>query len=102
MDGVQIRPARPSDLDELACMCAALWAESSAEEHARELRLLLGGKADRVLTMPLTILIAEAGGRLVGFVEVDLRSHADGCNPAQAVGYVEGWYVSEEYRNRSR
>src|SRR5207237_8195365 len=51
--------------------------------------------------MPLTILVAEAScGTLVGFVEVDLRSHADGCNPAQAVGYIEGWYVAEEYRHR--
>jgi len=39
-----------------------------------------------------TILVAQvSGGTLVGFVEVDLRSHADGCNPAQAVGYIEGW-----------
>ena len=38
------------------------------------------------------------GGRLVGFVEVDLRSHPDGCNPAQPVGYIEGWYVADEYR----
>src|SRR3954451_5332213 len=49
--------------------------------------------------MPLTILVADAGGgTLVGFVEVDLRSHADGCNPVQAVGYIEGWYVAEECR----
>lgn len=69
------------------------------EDHADELRLLLGGKAESVLTMPLTILVAEASNRrLVGFLEVDLRSHADGCNPAQPVGYVEGWYVGEDYR----
>ena len=98
---VQIRPARPSDLEELARMREDLRPDSSAEEHAQELRLPLGGKADLVLTMPLTILVAEVdGGRLVGFVEVDLRSHADGCNPAQTVGYIEGWYVAEEYRRR--
>jgi aminoglycoside 6'-N-acetyltransferase I len=80
-------------------MLEALWPESSAEEHAQELRLLLGGKADLVLTTPLIILVAEASdGRLVGFLEVDLRSHADGCDPLQPVGYVEGWYVSEDYR----
>ena len=95
---VPIRPAQPSDLDQLARMCEDRWPDSSAEEHAQELRLILEGKADRVLTMPIAILVAEAGGRLVGFVEVDLRSHADGCNPAQAVGYIEGWYVAEEYR----
>ena len=56
-------------------------------------------EADAVLTMPLAIFVAEAGdGRVMGFVEVDLRSHADGCDPAQPVGYIEGWYVAEDYR----
>ena len=101
LDSVFIRPAHSPDLDQLARLCEELWPASSAQEHARELRLILQGKADRVLTMPLTILVAEAGdGTLVGFVEVDLRSHADGCNPAQAVAYIEGWYVAEPYRLR--
>jgi aminoglycoside 6'-N-acetyltransferase I len=99
VDDVQIRSAQQSDLAQLAPLLQALWPQSPVEEHANELRLLLGGKADLVLTMPLTILVAEASdGRLVGFLEVDLRSHADGCNPAQAVGYIEGWYVVEDYR----
>jgi len=101
MNNLLIRPAELSDLDQLARMCAELWPKSSAEGHAQERRLILEGEADRVLTMPITILVAEAGGgTLVGFVEVDLRSHADGCDPAQAVGYIEGWYVAEEYRGR--
>lgn len=58
---------------------------------------MLSGTA--ALTMPHTILVAEASdGVLVGFLEVDLRSHADGCDPAQPVGYVEGWYVAENCR----
>jgi GNAT superfamily N-acetyltransferase len=36
---------------------------------------------------------------LFGFVEVDLRSHADGCNPSKPVGYIEG-YVAEHYRQQ--
>jgi len=49
--------------------------------------------------MPLVNLVAEAAdGKLVGFAEVDLRSHADGCDPAHPVGYLEGWYVTQEYR----
>jgi len=101
MDNVQIRLARACDLDQLAPLLEALWPQSSATEHTQELRLLLGGKAASVLTMPITIFVAEASdGVLIGFVEVDLRSHADGCNPAQPVGYVEGWYVAEGHRNR--
>ena len=94
-----IRPANASDLDQLARLCEALWPTSSAEEHAQELRLLLGGKAALVVTMPIAFFVAEASdGALVGFVEVDLRSHADGCNPSQPVGYIEGWYVAKDYR----
>jgi aminoglycoside 6'-N-acetyltransferase I len=98
---MRIRPAQTSDVEQLAAMCAALWPTSSAQEHAKELRLILGGKADLVLTMPISILIAEASdGELLGFVEVDLRSHADGCNPSKPVGYIEGWYVAKHYRQR--
>jgi aminoglycoside 6'-N-acetyltransferase I len=75
----------------------ALWPDSTAEGHAQELRPLLDGTA--ALTMPHTILVAEASGRrLIGFLEVNLRSHADGCNPSRPVGYIEGWYVAESHR----
>jgi hypothetical protein len=49
---------------------------------------VIEGKAR--LMMPIAVLVAEEGdGSLAGFVEVDLRSHADGCDPAQPVGYIE-------------
>jgi aminoglycoside 6'-N-acetyltransferase I len=45
--------------------------------------------------------VAAAGGTtLIGFVEVGLRSHADGCDTAHAVGFIEGWYVLETWRRR--
>src|SRR5438105_11757337 len=99
MSGIGIRLAQSSDRDELTHLLNALWPNASYEEHARELTAILEGTAS--LTMPLVILVAEASDRmLVGFLEVDLRSHADGCNPARPVGYIEGWYVAETYRTR--
>ena len=93
MSDICIRLAQLSDRDELVRMREALWPKSSAEEHARELTLIFEGKAP--VTMPLIILVAEVGdGVLAGFLEVDLRSHADGCNPIRPVGYIEGWYVT--------
>jgi aminoglycoside 6'-N-acetyltransferase I len=95
----RIRLAQLADRDQLLHMRQALWPKPSAEEHARELTLILEGKAP--VTMPLIILVAEASDRIVaGFLEVDLRSHADGCNPLRPVGYIEGWYVAENYRHR--
>jgi len=94
-----IRRAQLSDREHLVRMRAALWPDSSAEEHDLEVIAILEGRA--ALTMPLIILIAETGDRrVVGFMEVDLRSHADGCNPAHPVGYIEGWYVAENYRDQ--
>jgi len=80
-------------------MREALWPKTPAGEHARELTDILEGKP--VTTLPLIILVAEASDRgLAGFLEVDLRSHADGCNPSRPVGYIEGWYVAENHRHR--
>lgn len=94
-----IRPAQPSDYDQLLRFREALWPKASAEEHGRELTLILEGKAP--VTLPLIIFVAEANDRiLAGFLEVDLRSHADGCNPSRPVGYVEGWFIADGYRRK--
>jgi aminoglycoside 6'-N-acetyltransferase I len=50
-------------------------------------------------TLPLALFVAEdAESRTIGFVEVALRSHADGCDARQPVGFIEGWYVSADHR----
>jgi aminoglycoside 6'-N-acetyltransferase I len=48
----------------------------------------------------MVALVAEDQGRLVGFVEVGLRSHADGCDPKRPAGFLEGWYVEATHRRR--
>lgn len=93
----RVRLARPNDRPPLSLLFAALWPEESAEEHSKELTTLLSGKLPRM--MPLVIWVAEAAdGAVVGFIEAGLRSCADGCDMARPVGYVEGWYVTENYR----
>ena len=95
---IHIRLAQLSDRDQLVRFREALWPTATAEEHAQELIQILEGKA--VVTMPLVIFVAETSDRtLAGFLEIDLRSHADGCNPSRPVGYVEGWYVAENQRH---
>ena len=98
MPDVVIRPARTSDCSEIARMRAALWPDSAAEEHARELQPILDGTTS--FPFPLENFVAEVSGQLVGFLEVDLRSHADGCDPTRSVGYIEGWYVDPVQRGR--
>lgn len=96
---VRIRQATPSDRDQLSRLREALWPETPAAEHARELEPILAG--DIPGSVPLINFVAEAAdGTLAGFAEVDVRSHADGCDPAHPVGYLEGWYVAQECRGR--
>ncbi|HUE42072.1 MAG TPA: GNAT family N-acetyltransferase [Candidatus Sulfotelmatobacter sp.] len=99
MSNVHIRAATPSDLEPLGKMRHALWPDSSVEHHEEELVPILAGKSPGIL--PLVYFLAEDENKtVVGFVEVGLRSTADGCDWAHAVGYVEGWYVAESHRRR--
>jgi aminoglycoside 6'-N-acetyltransferase I len=95
----KVRPALDSDRSALAQMRSLLWPDAGAEEHSRELDTIL---SHRVMgTLPMMILVSEdENGELIGFLEVGMRSHADGCNPARPVGFVEGWFVQEQFRNR--
>jgi aminoglycoside 6'-N-acetyltransferase I len=96
---ISIRIAKASDREQLAGLCEALWPETKAEEHISHLRRILDRPS--VLKLPVVFLVAEAKDRqLVGFLEVGLRSHADGCDDSQAVGYIEGWYVTEDHRRK--
>jgi aminoglycoside 6'-N-acetyltransferase I len=66
------------DASEIAELCALLWPDVSAEEHRAERQAILtsgvcGG-------LPIAIFIArDESGTMQGFIEVGMRSHADGC-----------------------
>jgi aminoglycoside 6'-N-acetyltransferase I len=94
-----IRLAQPQDWQQLAEMRALLWPEASAREHLQELEagLSTSGQSD----FPVVAFVSEDGqGTLTGFLEVGLRSHADGCDPKHAVGFIEGWFVFEQHRGK--
>jgi aminoglycoside 6'-N-acetyltransferase I len=77
----------------------SLWPDSSVGEQALEVTAVLAGKARGYL--PAVVLLAEeVDGGLVGFIEAGLRSHADGSDPSQPVGFVEGWFVIQSHRGR--
>ena len=96
---IHLRLAEPRDCVQLAPMLALLWPDSDAEEHAQDLRPKLRGEHPGA--MPVVVLVAETeDALLVGFMEAGLRSHADGCDPSRPVGYVEGWYVVEDFRKQ--
>jgi aminoglycoside 6'-N-acetyltransferase I len=93
----KIRLAQPADREPLAGLRTLLWPESPTGVHAAEIDAILSGRFAG--SLPLVILVAEAPeGKLAGFLEIGLRSRADGCDPAQPVGYVEGWFVDPGWR----
>lgn len=99
MSEARIRLGLPSDDEQVARLCEALWPETSCQEHREEVRPILSGKPRA--TLPSVIFVAEAtDGALAGFLEVSLRSHADGCDTRHPVGFVEGWFVRESLRRR--
>jgi len=93
---IQIRPAARPDAAALIKLRAELWPAARNYDHQASVEALLSGAP--LSTMPLEIFVADREGTLLGFIEVGLRSHADGCDGTQPVGYVEGWYVGAEYR----
>jgi len=96
---VRTRPAVPADLDAVTALSGALWPERPVGEHREHAAAILSGAPPS--TLPLTLIVAEVEGHVAGFIEVGLRSHADGCDTRYPVGFVEGWYVQSRYQRRS-
>jgi aminoglycoside 6'-N-acetyltransferase I len=87
-----------ADLDAVSRLFCALWPDGSRAEHQEEARAILAGSPPS--TLPLVVFVAEAGGAVVAFIEVGLRSHADGCDTRRPVGFIEGWLVEPEHRGK--
>jgi aminoglycoside 6'-N-acetyltransferase I len=96
-DRVRVRPARTGDLAAIVAQAVALWG-GPASDHRPHMRAILAGKPSS--TLPLVLFVAERRGRAIGFIEVGLRSHADGCDGARPVGFIEGWFVAARQRGR--
>ena len=93
-----VRPARRTDFEAIVRLRALLWPAMPDAENRAEVRAILDGAPHS--TLPLVQFVAEDNRTVVGFVEVGLRSYADGCDPTRPCGYVEGWYVTADYRRR--
>jgi len=94
-----VRLAKKGDRDQIVAMRTQLWPGSSVEEQAQELDAVMSTGMSG--TLPAVVFVAQSeDGALVGFLDAGLRSHADGCDTAHAVGFVEGWFVGPGHRGR--
>lgn len=89
-----IRQVRPEDSDSWLSMRLALWPETSLDQHRKEMEMVLS-KSDRCAVF----VCEDAQSDLIGFTEVSLREWAEGCL-SSPVGYLEGWYVTENFRGK--
>lgn len=88
-----IRRLETRDLDDWARMRSALWPDCDAAASRAELPPFLDG--DKAVAF-----VAEsAGAGVVGFIELELREKADGCD-SRPVPFIEGWYVAPAIRRR--
>ncbi|MCO5171258.1 MAG: GNAT family N-acetyltransferase [Planctomycetes bacterium] len=95
---IVVRELERRDAPVVARLRAALWPDAPADALAREVEDLLDGRPGS--TLPCATLVAVDGDEVLGFAEVGLRSHADGCDPARPVGFLEGWFVRPEVRRQ--
>jgi len=90
---VKIRETTDQDLFAWLRLRQALWPGSSPEQHRLEMTRLR-----RQRSTTLVLLAVDGAGEAQGFVEVSLQVAAVGCH-SSPVGYLEGFFVTEEARN---
>ena len=90
---VTIREIVESDRGHWVRMRDALWP-GSLSNHEIETRTYFEERHKAPI-----IFVAEAEGRLVGFLELDYRKYAPGCC-SSPVPFIEGWYVEPALQGR--
>jgi len=92
---------RRSDLSGLVPMRVALHGQDEDEAHSDLEDLLLPGSRGAIGTS--IVFVAERSGVPVGFAEVMLRSHAEGCwdytvGGRMGIAHLEAWWVEPHAR----
>jgi len=86
-----VRAVTDADHPAWAAMRTRLWPDADPKELESELAGLFA------LDPPYTVYIAEDDGRQIGFIELWVRSYAEG-GPPEPSAYVEGLWVEPGHR----
>lgn len=82
-------------------MRAALWPDQGHASLAADVERYFSSPSRGLGAMPEAVFVAataEAHG-LVGFAEASRRAYAEGCETSP-VGFLEGWFVTQEWRRQ--
>lgn len=88
-----IKKANQTNLDEVCNLAMKLWPDNNRSELRTEFEELLDSKKD-------IVYVAVVQGVYVGFIHLSLRFDYVEGSRSSPVGYIEGIYVDENYRNR--
>jgi aminoglycoside 6'-N-acetyltransferase I len=88
-----VRPVTAGDYRQWAAMRQKLWPDEDPDELESE----LAGMFE--LDPPYTVFVADDGGTIHGFIELWVRSFAEGAPPGPTA-YVEGLWVEPGHRRQ--
>lgn len=91
---MNIREATQSDITAWSKMRTALWPDTD-DNHLSEIKDFFSGKSIDITQ----VYVAEVGLELVGFIELNLRSFAEGSRNS-IVPYVEAWYICPSHQDK--
>jgi aminoglycoside 6'-N-acetyltransferase I len=90
-----VREVGTEDSEDWLRLRCALWPHASESEHRADITQFLSGQSQE----PVAVLVAVTAGAAVGFAELSIRAHAEGCQ-SKRIAYLEGWYVDPGARGR--
>ena len=91
---MEIREAKNSDIKGWLKLRMALWPDAE-DEHLSEINKFFS-EGSRFIEK---VYVVDREGDLVGFMELNIRSYAEGSRKSK-VPYVEGWYIVPEYQGQ--
>ena len=89
-----VRSIKSEDWAKWLRLRLALWPHCARERHESEMSAILRDHKGAA-----AIVSTRDEGKLCGFVEVTIRSFAEGCK-SRPVGYIEGWYGDPDCRRK--
>lgn len=85
---IDVRPVNKSDAQSWTQMRHELWPDAEPDELQSHVEAFLGGRSPFIAAA----FIAFDNDVYVGFIELNVRPYAEGCE-SSPVPHVEGWYV---------
>lgn len=84
---------KKEDVSDVAHLAVQMWGDAQLEELADEMSEIIEGEE-------AVIFVAKENGQIVGFAQCQLRHDYVEGTESNPVGYLEGIFVSEEFRKQ--